>query len=144
MIVMSSTAVLRQQGLHDRLPHVSARGLSRRALSVPADLPLAEAVRRAQEAGARGLVVVDGAGRPTGVVSEAAVSATPLARRPWVSTGSVSRAVQEVQFVPARLAGEALLHRLQQAPASEYIVVDADGGITGVLATADVAAALKA
>jgi Zn-dependent protease/CBS domain-containing protein len=144
MIVMSSTAVLRQQGLHDRVPQLDARGLTRRALAVPADLPLAEAVRRAQESNARGLVVVDGAGRPTGVVSEAAVSATPLSRRPWVSTGSVSRAVQQVQFVPAQLAGEALLRRLQQAPASEYIVVDPDGAIAGVLAAADVAAALKA
>lgn len=144
MIVMSSTAVLRQQGLHDRLPQLSARSLTRRALAVSADLPLAEAVRRCQESNARGLVVVDGAGRATGVVSEAAVSATPLARRPWVSTGSVSRAVQEVQFVPEQLAGEALLRRLQQAPASEYIVVDPDGEIAGVLAAADVAAALKA
>lgn len=143
MIVMSSTAVLRQQGLHDRLPQLSAGGLTRRALAVSADLPLAEAVRRAQDADARGLVVVDGAGRPTGVVSEAAVSATPLARRPWVSTGSVSRAVQEVQFVPAQLSGEALLRRLQQAPATEYVVVNPDGALAGVLAAADVAAALK-
>jgi CBS domain containing-hemolysin-like protein len=56
----------------------------------------------------------------------------------------VSRAVQQVQCVPAQLAGEALLRRLQQAPASEYIVVDPDGAIAGVLAAADVAAALKA
>jgi Zn-dependent protease/CBS domain-containing protein len=143
MMVISSSGVLRQQALRDRLPAITARALTRRALAVAADLPMAEAVRRAQEAQARGLVVVDSNGRPTAVVSEAAVTATPEARRPWVSIGSVSRGLNATQFVPAHLVGEALLKQLQAAPATEYVVVEPDGAVYGVLAAADVAAALR-
>lgn len=140
---LGSTAVLRQQAVRDRLPAISARALTRRALPVTADLPLAEAVRRAQETQARGLIIVDGDGRPTGVVNEAAVTATPINRRPWVSVGSVSRSVAPPQLVPAQLSGEELLKQLQVEPASEYVVVEPDGAIYGVLAASDVAAALR-
>jgi Zn-dependent protease len=143
MMVMSSTAVLRQQSLRDRLPDLSARQLTRPALSVTADLPVSEAVRRAEEGRARGLIVVDGYGNPTGVVNEAAVAATPLDRRPWVAIGTLSRGVARADFVPAQLRGEALIKQLQESPASEYVVVEPDGQVLGVLAATDVAAALQ-
>lgn len=143
MLWVSSTQVLRQQALRDRLPGISARALSRSSISVLADLPLAEAVRRAQEAHAQGIVIVDGEGRPTGVVREAAVTATPAPRRPWVSTGSVARHVSASELINASWAGEELLARLQMAAASEYVVVDPAGAIYGVLAAADVARALS-
>jgi Zn-dependent protease len=143
MIVFSSSSVLRQQTYRDRLPRLSARALARRSLSVSADLPLAEAVRRAHEDGAHGLVVVDGYGRPTGVVQEAAVVATPAERRPWVSVGSLARGVHPTQFVPVGLAGEALLDKLRATPASEYVVVEPDGAIAGVLAASDIAGVLR-
>ena len=54
-------------------------------------MPVAEAVRRVAEAGARAAVVVDVEDRPVAIVSEAAVSATPPERRPWVTAGEVSR-----------------------------------------------------
>jgi Zn-dependent protease/CBS domain-containing protein len=139
----SSTSVLKNQALRDRLPKLSARAMSRRALPVVGDLPLGEAVRRAQDQQARALVIVDGGGRPTGVVSEAAVTATPAERRPWVSAGSVSRSVDRSDFVPAQLDGEELLRYLQRAPATEYIVVEPDGGVVGVLAASDVARVLR-
>ena len=47
-------------------PALQARALARRTLSVPADLPLAEAVRRAQEARPGSIVTVDPDGRPVG------------------------------------------------------------------------------
>ena len=47
------------------------------AVAVPADLPLAEAVRGRRRPAPRGLVVVDSAGRPQRVVSEAAVQRDP-------------------------------------------------------------------
>ncbi len=144
MMLFSSSAILREQTLRDRVPALNARALARRALPITADLPLAEAVRRAQESHAGGLVIVDGDGRPTGVVNEAAVRATPTNRRPWVSIGSVSRGVASAEFVPAHLAGEELLRKLQEFPASEYVVVEPDGAVYGVLAASDVSAALKA
>jgi Zn-dependent protease len=143
MLWVSSTQVLRQQALRDRLPGISARALSRSSISVLADLPLAEAVRRAQEAHAQGIVIVDGEGRPTGVVREASVTATPAPRRPWVSTGSVARHVSTAELINASWSGEELLARLQLAAASEYVVVDPAGAVYGVLAAADVARALS-
>jgi Zn-dependent protease len=142
MLWVSSTQVLRQQALRDRLPGISARALSRSSISVSADLPLAEAVRRAQEAHAQGIVIVDDDGRPTGVVKEAAVTAMPAPRRPWVSAGSVARHVSPGELIDASWSGELLLMKLQLAAASEYIVVDPAGTVYGVLAAADVARAL--
>jgi Zn-dependent protease len=143
MMVMSSTAVLRQQSVRDRLPELTARQLARPALSVVADLPVSEAVRRAEEGRARALIIVDGYGDPTGVVNEAAVSATPLERRPWVTIGTLSRGVSRADFVSALLGGEDLIKALQDSPASEYVVVEPDGRVLGVLAATDVAAALQ-
>ncbi len=143
MLWVSSTQVLRQQAIRDRLPGISARALSRSSISVLADLPLAEAVRRAQEAHAQGIVIVDGEGRPTGVVREAAVTAMPAPRRPWVSAGSVARHVSTSELINSSWSGEELLVRLQMAAASEYVVVDPAGAIFGVLAAADVARALS-
>ena len=142
MLWVSSTQVLRQQALRDRLPGLSARALSRSSISVSADLPLAEAVRRAQEAHAQGIVIVDDDGRPTGVVKEAAVTAMPAPRRPWVSAGSVARHVSPGELIDASWSGELLLMKLQLAAASEYVVVDPAGTVYGVLAAADVARAL--
>ena len=143
MLWVSSTQVLRQQAIRDRLPGISARALSRSSISVLADLPLAEAVRRAQEAHAQGIVIVDGEGRPTGVVREAAVTAMPAPRRPWVSAGSVARHVSTSELINSSWSGEELLVRLQMAAASEYVVVDPAGAIYGVLAAVDVARALS-
>jgi Zn-dependent protease/CBS domain-containing protein len=143
MMVASSSGVLRQQALRDKLPRLTARGLARPALAVTGDLPLAEAVRRAHEISARGLVVVDSRGHPTAVTTEAAVTATPMQRRPWVTTSSVSRPVGADDLVPVDLDGEALVARLQQRPASEYVVVGDDGALVGVIAAADVARALR-
>lgn len=125
-----------------RLPGLQARALARRALGVPHDLPLGEAVRRAQERSAGGLVVLAGDGRPTGIVDERAVQATPADRRPWLQTGSVARSVEPGLLLPADLGGEALVRAMQRTPANEYVLVEPDGTVYGVLATEDVNAAV--
>lgn len=125
-----------------RLPRLDARALARPAVQVPADTPLAQAVQQAQAAGARALVVVDPQGWPRGLVNEAAVAATPEQRRPWVSAGAVARSLEAGLVLPDRLTGEALVRALQALPASEYLVVDAEGRVVGVLAAADVEAVL--
>ncbi|HEX6605246.1 MAG TPA: CBS domain-containing protein, partial [Sphingomicrobium sp.] len=91
------------------LPGIDIRALTRRALPVTAELPLAEAVRRAREAGARALVVVDGNGRPNGIVSEAAVSAMPQQRQPWVPVSDLSRPIDDGLVLRADMTGEALV-----------------------------------
>jgi Zn-dependent protease len=141
---VGATVELRNAELRRRLPAVRVRELLRRALAVAYDLPLAEAVRRARESGARALVTVDAQGRPDGVVSEQAVMATPLERQPWMSVSQVARHLEPKLILHVESDGEALLETLRTSPASEYVVVDGTGEVLGVLATADVAAALDA
>jgi len=124
-----------------RLPGLTARPLARRALGVPADVPLGEAVRRAREVDAGALVVVDQLGSPSAVVSEEALLATPEDRRPWLATGSVARTLEPGMTLSADLSGEDLVRAMQQVPASEYLLVEADGSLLGVLAATDVTTA---
>ncbi|MGZ4429802.1 MAG: M50 family metallopeptidase [Nocardioidaceae bacterium] len=127
-----------------KLPALQARALARRALAVPSDLPLSEAVRRAQEAGAGSIVALDQHGHPAGIVNEAAVLATPDERRPWLAVSTVCRTLEDGLTFPADLAGEPLVRAMQRTPASEYLLVEGDGSIFGVLATEDVDRAFAA
>lgn len=136
-VFAGANATLRRARVVQRLPAGTAGRLARPALGVPADLPLALAVARAQETGLYAVVVVDGGGRPVAVADEAAVRAVPEARRPWVPISSVSRTVDDDLVLDPALGGEQLLAALRRSPASEYLVRGADG--PRVLAVADVA-----
>jgi CBS domain-containing protein len=59
-----------------------------------------------------------------------------------VPVGDLSRRLEPGHVVPADLAGEELVHTMTRQPASEYLVVEANGDIYGVLSTADVERAL--
>ncbi|WP_296606108.1 site-2 protease family protein [Nocardioides sp.] len=139
-----STAAMASARLRSRLPHLVARELARRTLTVPSDLPLAEAVRRAHEAQAGSIVTVTSSGAPEGIVSEAAVQATPADRQPWVAVSAVARSLEEGLRLPAGLAGEDLVMAISRTPAAEYLLVEPDGSLVGVLATADVDRAFRA
>jgi CBS-domain-containing membrane protein len=125
------------------LPALVARRLARRALAVPDDLPLAEAVRRAQQAEAGSLITVTGSGRPVGLVSEAALVATPEERRPWVAVSTVARTLEPGMSLPAGIEGESLVRAMADTPAHEYLLVEDDGSIYGVLSAADVERAYR-
>jgi Zn-dependent protease len=127
-----------------RLPALRARALARRTLAVPHDMPLAEAVRRAHDEHAGSIVVLDSAGAPHAIVNEAAVLATPEDRRPWLPVSAVSRSLEPGLMFSADMAGEPLILAMQRAPASEYLLLDRDGGIFGVLVTDDVDKAFAA
>jgi Zn-dependent protease/CBS domain-containing protein len=138
-----ATAAMAHARLRERLPALVARPLARRTLTVPEDLPLAEAVRRAQEAEAGSIVTVSADGTPVGIVREAAVAAMPVERRPWVPVSAVARAMEEGLTLPATVAGEELILAISRRPAEEYLLVEEDGRIYGVLATADVDRAFR-
>ncbi len=123
--------------LRERLPGLRARTLARRAVPVAADLPLAEAVRRADEAKAGALVVVDHEQKPIAIVNESAVIATPPQRRPWIDVGSLARTLGPGMVLSADLAGAELLDAVRRAPATEYLLVEPSGQVFGVLATRD-------
>ncbi|MCI3929530.1 site-2 protease family protein [Streptomyces sp. AN091965] len=129
---------LRMARLREHLPELRARALTRRAVPVETDTPLSEALRRANAAGARALVVVDTDGDPMAVVREAAIVGVPEHRRPWVTVSGLAQDITEGMRVPADLAGEELLDRLRATPATEYLVVETSGEIYGVLSAADV------
>ena len=139
-----ATAAMAHAKLRQRLPDLVARPLARRTLTVPAETPLSEAVRRAQEAQAGSIVTVSPDGTPQGIVSEAAVSAMPEERRPWVPVSTVARAMEEGLTLPANVAGEELILAISRRPAEEYLLVEPDGQIYGVLSTADVDRAFRA
>lgn len=133
-----ATAAMTSARLRARLPRLVARDLARRTISVPADLPLAEAVRRANEAHAGGIVTLDPGGRPVGLVSEAALVATPQERRPWVPASSVARTLEAGLRLPLEITGEDLVRAITSTPSAEYLLVHPDDSIYGVLATDDV------
>jgi Zn-dependent protease len=142
-IYTGATAALRRSEAVTRLPQVSVANLARPALTVPAEMPLAEAIRRAHAAGVHGLVVVDSADRLEAVVSEAAVIATPEQRRPWVTVGTLARRLEAGLLLDPHLFGEELLEAMRGTPASEYVTQDPATGEVRVLASADVARALS-
>lgn len=135
---------LNRARLMRRVPRLEARALVRPAVVVPHDLPLSEALRRLEEGGGRALAVADSSGRVTGVAQEAAVSAVPVERRPWVPVSSVSAALDPDARLHVGLSGEPLLRAMQDVPATDYAVHDDTGTVVGVLTTADVEKALKA
>ena len=122
----------------ERLPALQARKLARKAVSVAASTPLAEAIRRADESQARAVVVVDHDDKPIAILNETAVMATPPQRRPWIEAGSLARTLEPSLVLSADLSGMALLDAIRQAPATEYLLVEPSGQVYGVLAARDV------
>jgi Zn-dependent protease len=134
---ISAGQALRGAKVRERLPSIQARALARRAIPIPPSLPLAEAIRRADLAQARALVVVDHDAKPIAIVNEGAVIATPEQRRPWVDAGSLARTLDPGMILSADLSGMELIDAVRKAPASEYLLVEPSGQVYGVLATAD-------
>ena len=133
-----ATQAIRATRFRERLPELQARRLARKAVSVGADTPLAEAIRRADESQARAVVVVDHDDKPIAIVNETAVMATPPQRRPWIEAGSLARTLEPNMVLPADLSGMALIDAIRRAPASEYLLVEPSGQVYGVLAARDV------
>src|SRR5260370_29190871 len=102
--------------VRERLPGLQARLLARRAIPIQASLPLAEAIRRADAAQARALVVVDHEDKPIPIVNESAVTATPPQRRPWIEAGSLARTLGESLVLSADLSVLALPAAVRTAP----------------------------
>ncbi|MEU6369787.1 site-2 protease family protein [Streptomyces sp. NPDC046931] len=129
---------LRAARLREHLPELRARTLTRRAVPVETNTSLSEALRRANAAGARALVVVDAQGRPLSLVRESAIAGVPEHRRPWVYASELAQELTDGMRVSAELAGEDLLDALRANPATEYLVVEENGEIYGVLSATDV------
>jgi Zn-dependent protease len=139
-----ATAAIRYGRVAALLPRLSLRTLARPVFSVPYGTPLAEATRRAGEAGnpAVTLGVTDASGRLIALVQDQAAAAVPMERRPWVPVESVARSVEADRTLPADLSGEDVIRAVQAHPAPVYLVVSGED-VIGVLRTADLARLLN-
>jgi Zn-dependent protease len=137
MLWTGSSQALVAAKVRDKLPRLALRGMIRPALAVAASVPLSEALRQLSEAHAGALVVTASDGSVTGLVNEAAVSATPVERRPWVTVQDVARAVVPEVVLRSDLTGHDLIDALRSHPATEYLVVEPTGAVAGVLSASD-------
>ena len=142
-IWVGATQSLTAATVSARMPAIRIAELARPTLTVPPDLSVAEALRRAWTTGVRALVVVDGDGTPRALVSEAHVVAVPEPRRPWTTVADVARPLEPGLVLADSLTGEQVVEAFRTTPASEYLVVGRDGRTVGVLAAADVATVLQ-
>jgi Zn-dependent protease len=126
----------------DRTSSLRLADLLRPGVLVPADTSVAEAIRRARESSARGIVIVDAAQRPQAIVEEIRVRDVPVERQAWKSVSEVARALEPGLILPDALSGEALMAAVRATPAGEYLVIAADGSPAGILAASDLATAL--
>ena len=94
------------------------------------------------ESRAAGIVVVDADGRSRGIVQEAAIAGLDNARRPWATVADVSASLVPGMVLSDTMDGTDLLAAVQAHPATEYLVIGADGISRGVIAAADLARAL--
>jgi Zn-dependent protease/CBS domain-containing protein len=133
-----ATRAIHSARIRRRLPALKARALARRVVAVSDELPVSEAVRRANEVGAGAIIVHAGDDRLSGVVSEVALLATPEERRAWVPVRSVTKSVDDGHVLRADIEGEELIRAMNSTPAEQYVLVESDGSIFGVLSTADV------
>lgn len=139
----SASVTLQTAHIRARLPRLVARDLARSAITVTPDTPLAEALRRRAAADAGAILVVDSAGTPTSLVDDAAANAVPVERRPWLPVTHTAQTLTPGTVLSADLAGEDLLNAINAQPASQYLLVDADGRAVGALRTADVRGAVE-
>lgn len=138
-----ATAAIVHARVRARLPRLVGRTLARRAVLVPEETPLAQAVASAQQTQAGSIVTLDAHGRPVGIVNETSLLAVPQERRPWMPVQSVARTLEPGLTLPADVSGEGLIAAIRTRPAEEYLLVEPDGRILGVLSTVDVDRAFR-
>lgn len=122
-----------------RYPLVDPVRLARPLFVVPAGTSLAEAARRAAEAGhtVPVLGVADPDGRLIALVVPAAAAAVPEQRRPWVTVETVARGIDAVNVIPSDARGAEVIKLLRGDPATPYLVVNGED-VVGVLTIMDV------
>lgn len=140
---IAATQSLKVAELMAQLPAIDVAALLRPGMFVPDDVSVAEALRRAWESQARGLVLVDGADQPSAIVDERRIGSVPPERRAWTPVRSVARPLEPGLVLSDSLDAEALLRKMQATPAHEYLVVRADGSAAGIITTRDFARRLR-
>jgi CBS domain len=139
-----ASQAIRLAQISRRFSLIDLRRLTRPLFTVPVGTPLAEAQRRAVEAGRGGasLAVADSSGRLVGLVHRGAADAVPGERRPWVAVDTVARNLNGIASLPISLEGEEVIRAVQRHPGPEYLVTAGDD-VVGVLNVEDLALLLE-
>jgi Zn-dependent protease len=142
LLWQGATQAIKMAHWRRRAPLVSARDLLRLAVPVPSTATLEAAATAAAAAGAGDVVVLDVYGRPAALVDPQEAASVPPDRAGLVRAGDVARVLPAGSVIEVSLHGEHLIEVLEQAPHAQYVVVDDQQQVVGVLAWDDVAAAV--
>jgi Zn-dependent protease len=133
-----ATQAIASARVRRRAPAAVAAALVVPAVGVPATVTLAEALQAAHRAGAPRIVLLGPDSSPVAVVEPTALERVPAGRADHVPVASVARRIDPGSVVDVRLSGEPLLRALGGLPGEEFVAVDGDGRVVGVLRASDV------
>ena len=134
-----ATVALLTARVRARYPMVDPLQLARPIFPVPAGTSLAEASRRAEEAGVPHAVlgVTGPDGKLTALVNSVSAAAVPDQRRPWITVETVARGIDGVSSIPSTARGADVIKLLRGDPDRPYLVMAGDD-VVGVLTIMDV------
>ncbi len=122
----------------DRSESLTVAELTRPAAVVRAGSSVGAGLQAAEAIEARAVVLLGADGRPWALMDPAALTQVPEQRLGTTPAEAVALALPPHALVPQSLGGDPLIRFLQANPAAEYVVLDAQGGVAGVLFTEDV------
>lgn len=132
-----ASATFRNQRVRRHLPELRARELCRTPIFVSDQISVAEAVQLAVDAEAGAIVLQNAIGEITGIVNQVATASVPIERRPWLPVVQVSNSYDPTLAISADLEGEDLIRTISLRPANDYLLLQQDGSVLGVLNVGD-------
>lgn len=133
-----ASQAIKTASVRRRAPRAVVANLLVPAVGVAATASLAEAVDAARRTGARHVVLVGPDGGPMAIVEPGAVEQVPADRTGQVGVASVARRIDPRAVVDVSLAGESLLQALGSLPGEQFVALDAERRVVGVLHAQDV------
>jgi len=116
---------------------LSVATLTRRAIAVAADDSCSAAIDKADQALA-GAIVIERDGVVVGIVRNEALAAVPIEQRDSILIGSTARRISPEERILSSSKLQDIGESLAAVHAAEWLVVDADNKIVGVLYRADI------
>ena len=142
LLWQGATQAIKMAHWRRKAPLVSVRDLLRAAVPVASTATLATAAAAAAAAGAGDVVVLDVYGRPAALVDTREAASVPALRADLVQASEVAHALPAGSVIDLTLQGEQLIELLERTPHAQYVVLDEQQQVVGVLAWDDVAAAV--
>ncbi|HZI96016.1 MAG TPA: site-2 protease family protein [Actinomycetales bacterium] len=133
-----ASQAIKTASVRRRAPRAVVANLAQPAVGVPVTVTLAEAMDTARRSGAQRVVLVGPDGGPVAIVEPAAVEQVPADRAGQVAVASVARRIDPRAVVDVSLAGESLLQALGSLPGEQFVALDAERRVVGVLHAQDV------